>query len=179
MRHVPSGGGWHPTNDDLAGTHAYGSRCDDSKPWSVAWHNDAFDEYLFASGNCKNWLISAKSTFDKASWTGTGGNCHDRKDGGPGFVLKSSISKSPYNTTWCLRKNNKDPNQPWVSLREHERCCCGYPSGKPGTLETCSEMLYGENSVNVYTQGLRVNDGADVYIRVKGAPKMLCRIINS
>ena len=157
MRHVPSGGGWHPANDDLAGTAVYGQRSDDSKAWSVAWHNDAFNEYLFASGDCKNWLISAKSTFDKSTWTGTGGGCGTQKTGGPGFVLKSSTSNSPYTTTWCLRKQNKDPNQPWVSLREHEQ-------------SRQSGMLYGEAGVKVHTEGLRANDGADVYIRLKRTP---------
>ena len=60
MRHVPQGSRWHPATDDLWGTQQYGDPEDDSGPWSVLWKLEETDEFLFASGNMKYWLVVSR-----------------------------------------------------------------------------------------------------------------------
>ena len=41
----------------LRGTEVYGDHQDDSLPWSVLWAAEEAEEFLFASGNMKYWLV--------------------------------------------------------------------------------------------------------------------------
>ena len=38
----------------------YGRAGDDSQQWSVKFSSTQFDEFLFATGGCKQWLIASK-----------------------------------------------------------------------------------------------------------------------
>ena len=53
----------HQTSPDCChrrGTAEYGDPEDDSQPWSVLWTGEAADEFLFASGNIKYWLVVSR-----------------------------------------------------------------------------------------------------------------------
>ena len=69
MRHVPQGSTWHPATDDLRGTQEYGDPEDDSRPWSVLWTLEDTEDFLFASGNMKYWLVVSREEL-----LGTDGN---------------------------------------------------------------------------------------------------------
>ena len=63
VRHCPASATnptWHKATDSLVGTEAYGREGDDSSVWSVKFHSTRFDEFLFATGGCKKWLIASK-----------------------------------------------------------------------------------------------------------------------
>ena len=65
VRHVPNGKTWHTAVDKLTGTEVYGNLIggpQGSSAWSIKFEATmpGFDEFLFASGDCKHWLISSK-----------------------------------------------------------------------------------------------------------------------
>ena len=62
MRHVPAGNQWHSATDQLKGTSVYGKPCGATcnKEWSVKFDNIKFDQFLFATGDEKKWLIADK-----------------------------------------------------------------------------------------------------------------------
>ena len=65
VRHAPSGTTWHTSTDKLQGTDLYGPSSEgpeSTSAWSVDFETKSpnFDEFLFASGNCKHWMILDK-----------------------------------------------------------------------------------------------------------------------
>ena len=57
------GNTWYPGNDDLQGDTALGDQNDDTNAWSLIFTDEFpnFDEFLFASNDCVDWLITSKS----------------------------------------------------------------------------------------------------------------------
>ena len=62
VRHVPAGNSWHKATDQLKGTDVYGTPCGATcnKEWSVKFAHQQFDQFLFATGDEKKWLIADK-----------------------------------------------------------------------------------------------------------------------
>ena len=75
VRHVPEGEVWHPARDVLRwvtrhhvltilnitrGHTEYGDPQDDSRPWSVTWSREEYDELMFASGDFQYWMIVSR-----------------------------------------------------------------------------------------------------------------------
>ena len=98
---------WHPAKDDLMlvkggethcrldcrhlrGTEAYGDQWDDSQPWSVLWTAEEAEDFLFASGNMKYWLVVSREELIGAD----GGKKYSTNN--PITVTASSDSDQPY-----------------------------------------------------------------------------------
>jgi len=148
VRHVPEGNSWHPVNDDLRGNaRPYGNPLDDSKPWSLQWKLSDFDEFLFASGNMKYWLIATKDEIVGADGERKYANL-------PINIISSYKSCSPY-TAKMYRRFPDNAADPLVSAQDHH---------------STGGLLYGEDTYsgkNHLTKLLREpgTNGFDVYIR--------------
>ena len=140
VRHLPPSDSWHPATDRLAGTETYGNPNDNSAPWSVTF--GTFDEFLFATGDAKKWLVASKASV-------IGQNYSDAKRN----ITKSSISAAPYSAVWYNRAGNTE--DPWISLTDHVDAI--YSGG----------LLYGEASFNatIYTSTIRTSGGMKVLVR--------------
>ena len=63
VRHLPKGAGpdgenqWFSYEDLLVGNVADGDPTDDTKEWTIAFEKMIFDEFLFATGDMKKWMI--------------------------------------------------------------------------------------------------------------------------
>jgi hypothetical protein len=139
VRHVPAGSRWHPARDQLRGTQVYGNPRHNSRPWSIRF--PAFNQFLFATGDCKKWLIADKNSV--LGWYSNG----RRK------ILKSSTHRRPYYARWYRRHGNRE--DPWVSLNDH------------GPAIPQGNILYGENSFG-HTHARAVlpkHGGANVWVR--------------
>lgn len=148
----PNKSTWHPATDSLAGTDTYGLDANgkpesDDTPWSLefaiavpTW-GDNNDEFLFATGDCKKWVVATKDAVIGANY-----------DISVERTIKlSSTNKNSYVATWFNRANQ--PEDPWISIADHV-----------ASVKPCL-MLYGENQNEVHTCAIEQNDGADVYIR--------------
>ena len=64
VRHVGAGNSWHPATDRLRGTDTYGNGDDSDGAWSKNFEASVpgYDQFLFATGDCKKWLISSKDS---------------------------------------------------------------------------------------------------------------------
>ena len=51
---------FRPDSCHYRGTEEYGDPGDDSQPWSVFWTVEEAEEFMFASGNMKYWLIVSR-----------------------------------------------------------------------------------------------------------------------
>jgi len=96
VRYTPTD--WHPAKDRLDGWSAYGSKGNNSAPWSIQFDNMDFGEFLFVSGDCSKWLIASR--FDV---TGEEYGTALRT------VMKSSASSTPYSASWSNRGLQQDP----------------------------------------------------------------------
>jgi len=143
VRHVPSGHRWHPTNDNLVGTAQYGHPSDDSKPWSVKWSLNDFDEFLFISGNKKYWVRATKAEII--------GNDGKRQYANKPIKLTSSNLSCAPSTAKLYRRLHCCEPDPLISARDHH---------------STRDMVYAEFSYNFFTNLLQKHCGGfDVYIR--------------
>jgi hypothetical protein len=101
----------HPAKDRLTGIAKYGTPCTGpsaetcNQDFSVEYKNDAYDEFLFTTGDLKHWLQTKKSQV--LGWY----------ENSARSVLCSSDSKSPHNVKWYRR--NTDFDDPWISLKDY------------------------------------------------------------
>ena len=141
------------------GTEEYGDPEDDSKPWSELWTLEEAEEFLFASGNLKYWLV-----VNRAELIGVDG----RKFYGWSYIsiTASSDNQQPYHgkSLRCLllleivnvlaRLRNRGPGHvdglqdPHVSIRD-----------------IMQQMLYTEGSTMHGNTLLMTEGGMDVFIR--------------
>lgn len=139
---------WHPTNDNLAGTHVYN---DGNGTFSLDFEATVsnWDQILLSTGNGEHWMI-----FNKDQLQITGSNV-------PMTILSSSISPVEYQVTYYNRSGVSE--DPWLSLDNH------ISHGTNGRNDSeLHSMLYGEYSQGGYTgwHYWRENhDGANVFIR--------------
>eukprot|EP00927_Polykrikos_kofoidii_P038438 TRINITY_DN32789_c0_g1_i1.p1 TRINITY_DN32789_c0_g1~~TRINITY_DN32789_c0_g1_i1.p1 ORF type:complete len:2073 (-),score=458.55 TRINITY_DN32789_c0_g1_i1:280-6498(-) len=153
VRHVPAGTRWHPAVDRLHGTEVYGDtdgrRGDPNAPaWSIRFTEEDFDEFLFATGDSKKWMIVRRSDV----LVSHGSNA-------PLSVVKSSESPMRYTTRWSNHESK--PHEPWVSLTDHGAAMNNEGEG----------FLYGGNSWDVGKNPIygkaNLVFGANVYVRKK------------
>jgi len=145
VRHVPANTGrWHPAADQLRGTASYGGRGtkQSEHPWSIRYAGTRFNEFMFATGDCKKWMIVPRTSV--LGWYSNG----QRR------ILKSSVKGSPYFARWYRRKGVR--HDPHLTLRDYR-----YSVNR-------KEQLYLGNNVGANRhQPQWSHGGADVYIRNK------------
>ena len=146
VRHVPAGNRWHKAKDQLKGTEAYGTPCGATcaKEWSIKFHKEPFDQFLFATGDEKKWLIADKDAV-VGGWYANGQRT----------IYKSSTNPKSYKARWYRRSGNLE--DPWISLNDH------------GAAIGQGNILYGGNhfSSTHAKAVLPKHKGANVFIRIK------------
>ena len=144
VRHVPAGNRWHKAKDQLAGTEVYGTPCGTTcaQEWSIKFDEEDFDEFLFATGDEKKWLIADKD----AVYGFTGENI-------PRTIIKSSVKSESYTARWY---KTSALHHPWISVIDHQ-------AAKEAKL-----FLYAGNHETYLTEVLQESKGANVFIRRKG-----------
>ena len=62
MRHIPARHFWYTKDDNLQGSEAVGNSNVDTAEWSKVFETEVpnFNKFLFASGDCAEWLITTK-----------------------------------------------------------------------------------------------------------------------
>merc|ERR1711988_1373993 len=149
------GNHWYPATDQLRGTDVYGQK--GSHSWSINFNSavPGYNEFLFATGDCKKWLVAKKS-----SVMGWYSNSHRT-------IQASSTNSRPYSARWYRRSGNKE--DPWISLNDH------------GPAIGQGNIVYGENRFgSTHARAvLPKHKGADVYIRKKGPkPAAPCKSLH-
>ena len=94
-------------------------------------------------GDGSKWLITTKDAVTEGEYVNS-----------PRKVIKSSLNSNPHTLKWYLRRDQ--PQEPWISLVDY------------GQVGASGLMLYGQNSNNGFSESVRDNNGANVYIRYKG-----------
>ena len=161
VRHLPGGDKWHPATDDLAGTHVYG---DPSKgiasasAWSIKFDDKDFDEFLFATGDETQWLIAAKDEVIGEYYANAART-----------ITRSSLVNEPHQVRWYRPQSGTNPEDPWISLKDHASSVQGDKS---------EFMLYGENNATLFVNALPARGGANVFIRDSRGQKAICRSID-
>jgi len=145
VRHVPAGNRWHPSSDALAGTDTYGDPAGGSLStvaWTVPWDSNAFNQFLFATGDCDRWLIASKDAVIGAHYANS-----DRQ------ILMSSTNPNPYMARWYNRAGCVE--DPWISLEDH------------GPAIGNGKIIYGENGFGSTHAAaiLPSHQGANVFVR--------------
>ena len=158
VRHVPAGALWHTATDNLRGTSIYGtwSLNNDASLFSIKFEHINYNEYLFATGNCKYWLISSKQQVL------TQGGKFDAK------ICSSVINNSSYYARWWNRPDHFE--EPWYIYlyihlyeiiyltRTYRITYRDFPS---------ATVLYGQSGHHLWWGNIRnADEGADVYIRL-------------
>lgn len=149
VRRVQPGNTWHPADDNLTGTAIFGnyntSLVHDST-FSIKFDNIPCSQFLFITGDNEKWLIAEA---DQVYGDGNYSNANRT-------ILRSSISNTTYNAKWYNR--NSDSRDPWISLEDLD------------VSVTNGGILYGENATTDFNDVLAVNNGANVFCKVKEEP---------
>ena len=113
--------------------------------WSIAFDNENFNQFLFATGDCTKWLIA-----DKDVVTG----CWYAND--ERMIYKSSMNPNRHTAKWYRREGNIE--DPWISLTDHHQAI------------GAGDIVYGEDGYGGTHANtvLPICNGANVYIRMKG-----------
>ena len=117
-----------------------GATCDEE--WSLKFDQTEFNQFLFATGDERKWLIASKNEVTGSYYAAS-----------PRLIYKSSTNPNSYRAKWYRRERNLE--DPWISLTDH---LIASPEGN---------ILYGENHVSGHIIGL-VPTGANVFIRMHG-----------
>ena len=74
VRHIPANTLWFPGDDNLQGDASLGDPTNDNEMWSLIFTDEVpnFDEFLFTSGDCANWLVASKSEVYKSGYSNEG-----------------------------------------------------------------------------------------------------------
>jgi hypothetical protein len=141
---------WHTATDHCDGSEVYGTpstKSDGPDTFSIKFDNIDYDEFLFASGDGKLWLITTPDA--------VGGKFNNQwYSNAQRSIIKASDNSKPHTAAWYNRQGQAE--DPWISLSNHA------DSAKAGTI------VYGENSYNrmaTHTQLLRNHKGANVFVR--------------
>lgn len=164
VRHVPSQTKgipqWHPAQDKLKGDFIRGCagdpsgtncRANDHDPWSRKFDHLGKDQFMFATGNCKFWLITPAS--EVTGLTAVGRRAQ---------ILKSSYYPRPYRVMWMLKKFSESGEEsgPVISLTDANQAVY---TGE--VLYAEGEKQNGKYEDTEITKLLNRNLGANVYIR--------------
>jgi len=152
VRHAPPGNFWHGATDRLGGTAVYGDPASgphSETEWSAAFNVDDVHTFLFATGDCENWLVASKDAVIGEYYANT-----------PRQIMESSISEDPYTARWLNRASQLE--DPWISLRD------GAISVPDGTV------LYAENHYPIHRaiagSPLLLHGGANVFVELWSSP---------
>ena len=148
VRHVPAGNKWHKATDLLTGTEAYGTPCGATcnKEWSTKFDKAKFNQFLFATGDERKWLISSKNEVTGSYYTNS-----------PRLIYKSSINSNSYRARWYRRKELPGED-PWITLTDWSSAVAQ------------GNILYGAGHYGgVYASKILPSyKGANVFIRMHG-----------
>jgi hypothetical protein len=145
VRHLPATSTtWHPATDDLAGTDTYGDPDDDSIAWSVPF--GAFDQFLFATGDGRHWLVATREAVNGENYDNT-----------PRDVIKSSVSPIAYTAVWYNRVAHAPPD-PWITTQDHTASSTIFLYGEASEPETNSRLQIGSQQ----------HGGLNVFVRDAG-----------
>lgn len=153
VRHAPAvdsllkESSWHLAMDRLAGSDAYAdgdertpTTYDSPYHWSKKFDDIPFDEFLFATGDGKMWLIAKKESV-----------IGEYYEASPREVVKSSLyPNGPSQVKWANRE--KEEGDPMVTLTDVD------DAGRTGGV------LY-RGSRTLASRWLKIHGGANVYIR--------------
>jgi len=151
-RQQPSSVGWNMPDDNLAGASPFGTPSPSetgSVSWGIRFNNIPFNHFLFRTGDRVKWGIVEKSAV-YSGWQS-------------GFsqvtIVKSHLSSTSYVVSWY--KRTTQPEDPWVSVRDHNWNGIVY-----NTDNDEHSMLYGEQvSDGAWTYWSFNRNGANVWIR--------------
>eukprot|EP00854_Cymbomonas_tetramitiformis_P007782 gene7782-9247_t len=176
VRRVAAGDAWHSARDNLAGFDSYGVCSADllsPSTFSIPFANVAFDQFLFATGDEKIWLIAEASQVQQPTLAdkeeeGSADKFksrkkHKRQRGLLGFpyrfpqyeakILSSSTRQSPHVAVWHLRENITETR--WITLGDYDA---------PHSIR--NGTVYGERRQRgPRGQILHEHGGANVFIR--------------
>ena len=156
VRRVQAGNAWHPATDRCEGSEVYNadqvrthSASTADVTFSVNFEETVpeYDELMFATGDCKVWLITTK---DAVGGPLNGEYYEDAQR----KILSSSEKSHPYTAIW--KNDEANPDDPWISVIDH------------GAAIGAGMLVYGENSFDaeeLYTKVLQDHNGANVFIR--------------
>lgn len=144
---------WMTGNVDLNPDYSYGTYSPDPVAPEAFYKNFSafdFDEFLFAWGDYAEWAVMASQTVYPS-----GGNwcpsCFC-----PVSVTASSCNTS-YPTTWTYCLRSFQPEDPWISVGDHNGGC-GYRYSE--------NILYGEGTnYCIHIAAKNAHRGANVFIR--------------
>ncbi len=149
VRHADNVGGWHPTNDNLAGTAVYGTVGTETSAGDFSINFESavagWDQVLFMFGDRSKWMI-----MDRSQLTLSVANQ-------PLQILASYFSATPYTALMYNRPSLAE--DPWLSAIDH------------GPAIFSGDILYGENSFGSlhFSAGPGSHLGANVFVRNSGA----------
>lgn len=146
VRHS-SASSWHTATDQLVGTSTYGDRAgghNGALAWSIKFDNTPFDEFLFATGDEKKWLIASKEQVLPEYYSESPSNIRT--------ITKSSESDQSSLATWERTKNVAALFISLTNLAEEQR----------------GNILYAEDGWD----GPRHKSGANVFIREASAKRL-------
>jgi len=110
VRHAPPGDQWYRATDRLGGTAVYGDPAGgphSETEWSITFNVDDVSTFLFATGDCENWLVASKDAVI--------GEYYGNE---PRHIMRSSTSEVPYTARWHNRES-EGHTDPWISLGDH------------------------------------------------------------
>jgi hypothetical protein len=143
----PTATGWHPINDNLAGTTVYGTAYNNTNAWSILF--GTYDEFCFSTLGLRYWLYTTKNHAIGQAY-----------DGAYRTIIRSSISTTPYTAIWYNRTGFSE--DPWIGLRNHGLAPASNPDAG-GDL-----ILYSENSFSSghwSLPAISVDGGICVWVR--------------
>merc|ERR1712003_481320 len=99
------GEAWHPADDELAGTEAYGepvcSTCDGT--FSIPFNDMDYTHFYFESGDSEIWLVTTVDSVIGEYYADS-----------PRPLIASSKQCDAYTANWFHRSNA--PEDPWVTV---------------------------------------------------------------
>lgn len=167
VRRVRGGNKFHPSSDHLVGTDVYGTKPatdpeTSQQTFSIKYDHEAFDEFLFATGDEKIWMVCSKTAI---------GSPFDNPDDGVGYydmmprnIIASSISTVPYKAKW-INHDDSGSNSvyPMISVVDFDEAI---DAGKVLYVEDS----YGNSSTPMSMNVLPVHNGLNVWIRAHMPP---------
>jgi hypothetical protein len=156
VRHAPAGPNWHPSDDGLAGTNVYGtpSGPNGAAAWSVQFSDKTFNQFLFVTGDCEQWLIATRDAVGGYA----GDNNNEWYSNGARQVVKSSVNDGPYTAKWYNRAAYQNKHDPILSLEDY-----AVSRDRTGIDQGIIYMpLYATAS---HGKGMAGRGGSNVYIR--------------
>ena len=143
VRHLPkTSTQWFSYEDLLVGNVADGDPSVDTKEWTIRFENMIFDEFLFATGDMKKWMIVNKQHVTGRFYNNEAAS-----------VKRSSLSSSRTNPKW-MRQEDKFPFI-ILSLSDQE------------VARKLKMILYAEDAWKD-PESLKIlseHEGVDVYVR--------------